>query len=69
MASSGFYTNRIQYSQMIELFKEAGFNVQLIKMSRWDKLPTPREKICKQFANLSDEELCISTFSVVLKPD
>ncbi|MBN3992905.1 MAG: methyltransferase domain-containing protein [Nostoc sp. NMS2] len=68
MANSGFYTNRIQYSQMVNIFKKAGFNVELIEMDRWNSLPTARSKLSHEFTHLSDEELCISTFSVVLKP-
>lgn len=68
MAPAGFYTNRIRYSQMLELFKKAGFEVEVIAVQRWDKLPTPREKLSKEFRHLSDEDLCISGFSVLLKP-
>jgi SAM-dependent methyltransferase len=68
MANSGFYTNRIQYSQMVDIFQKAGFHVELIETDRWNSLPTPRSKLSQEFTHLSDEELCISTFSVVLKP-
>ncbi|MDZ8184582.1 MAG: methyltransferase domain-containing protein [Nostoc sp. ChiSLP02] len=68
MANSGFYTNRIQYSQMVDIFQQAGFTVELIKMDRWNTLPTARSKLSHEFTHFSDEELCISTFSVVLRP-
>lgn len=68
MAKSGFYTNRIQYSQMLDMFRQAGFDVEIIKVTRWDTLPTPRAKLSKEFISQSDEELCISGFSVVLRP-
>jgi len=68
MANSGFYTNRIQYYQMLDIFGQAGFDVKVIKVTRWDKLPTPRAKLSKEFMSKSDEELCISGFSVLLKP-
>lgn len=68
MANSGFYTNRIQYSQMIDIFQKAGFKVELVNINRWSQLPIQKAKLSQQFAHLSDEELCISTFSVILRP-
>jgi SAM-dependent methyltransferase len=68
MANSGFYTNRIQYSQMIDLFQKANFQVKVIEVKRWDKLPTPKSKMTKEFKSISDEELCVCEFSVILKP-
>ncbi|NEO32417.1 MAG: class I SAM-dependent methyltransferase [Symploca sp. SIO3C6] len=68
MANSGFYTNRIHYYQMINLFQQANFDVKVIKVERWKKLPTPKTKFSKEFQSLSDEELCVSGFDVVLKP-
>lgn len=68
MANSGFYTNRIQYSQMINLFQQANFDVKVIEVERWTKLPTPKTKFSREFQSLSDEELGVSGFSVVLKP-
>jgi len=68
IAQSGFYTNRIQYSQMLDLFQQAGFAVEVVNVNRWDKLPTPRSKLSKEFRHLSEEDLCVSGFSVLLKP-
>lgn len=68
MAESGFYVNRIRYSQMLNLFRQESFEVEVIEFERWDKLPTPNYKLAKEFRNLQDEELNILCFSVVLKP-
>jgi hypothetical protein len=68
MANSGFYTNRIRYSEMLELFKEAGFGTDVISTARWDRLPTPRAKLSGRFKALSDEELCVRGFHVLLRP-
>ncbi|MBD2002395.1 MULTISPECIES: class I SAM-dependent methyltransferase [Cyanophyceae] len=68
MANSGFYTNRIQYSQMLDIFRQANFDVEIIKVERWDKLPVLRAKLSKEFRQIRDEELCISGFSVRLRP-
>lgn len=64
---SGFYTNRIQMHDMLQQFTDAGFAVDLGKVSRWDVLPTPRNKMDVMFTGLSDEQLNISGFNVVLK--
>jgi SAM-dependent methyltransferase len=65
-ALSGFYTNRIQMSAMIDLFKKANFKVEIICVDRWNSLPTPKHKIAECFSKLPDEELCIYSFSVRL---
>ena len=68
MADSGFYTNRIRYSEMLALFREAGFQVDVISVKRWDRLPTSRSKLSERFRDLSEEELRVSCFHAVLRP-
>jgi SAM-dependent methyltransferase len=68
MAESGFYTNRILYSEMMALFRQAGFAVDVLEVNHWDRLPTPRPKLCGHFQRLSEDELCISGFEVILRP-
>lgn len=65
---SGFYTNRIRYSEMLSLFKQAGFNVEIMRVDRWDKLPIKRCSLAADFVELSDEELTVKGFDVLLKP-
>lgn len=67
-AQSGFYTNRIRYSRMLESFRSAGFAVEVFRLERWDRLPIRRDRLAREFRSLSDEELCISAFDVVLRP-
>jgi SAM-dependent methyltransferase len=66
-ATSGFYTNRIYYSQMLSLFVQAGFRADVVGVRRWAALPTARSRLAKQFKHVPDEELCISEFDVVLR--
>lgn len=66
MSGSGFYTNRIRYSEMLALFKEAGFVADVINIKRWDRLPTTRSKLWGDFKHLSDEELCVRCYHVIL---
>ncbi|MGD1929080.1 MAG: methyltransferase domain-containing protein [Leptolyngbyaceae cyanobacterium] len=69
MATSGFYTNRIRYSEMIKIFNKTGFVLkENIILSRWDVLPISRNRLSSEFRNFSDEDLKIATFSVVLEP-
>jgi SAM-dependent methyltransferase len=68
MAHSGFYTNRIRYNEMLDLFNKAGFEVNVIHVDRWDKMPTRRYSFSKEFRNLSEDELRICGFDVVLRP-
>ena len=68
MAKAGFYTNRLRCSEMLALFKEAGFQAEVIGAKRWDRLPTPRSKLWGRFRNVPDEDLCIRDFHVILRP-
>jgi predicted SAM-dependent methyltransferase len=68
MAGSGFYTNRIRYSEMLAMFKEAGFESEVVHLTRWDRLPTSRSKLDDRFRSLPDDELCVRGFHVILRP-
>ena len=66
-ASSGFYTNRIRYARMLELFERAGFSVECTDVQRWAALPTPRRVLSKEFAAIADDDLRVSAFDVLLR--
>jgi len=68
MARSEAYRNRLRYSEMLSVFQSAGFNVDIVKVNRWEQLPTPKQKLARQFQVMSDEELKISSFGAVLTP-
>ena len=68
MANSGFYTNRIRYGEMIRLFDQAGFQVEVLGTDRWSELPTPRSALHSVYRSLSDDDLLISGFDVLLRP-
>ena len=69
MARSGFYTNRLRYSEMRDMFRRTGFEVDVIEATRWDELPTPRQKMSDEFRRFSDEDLLVSEFEVLLRPE
>jgi SAM-dependent methyltransferase len=68
MAISGFYTNRIRFSEMTRLFEEAGFSVRVLNTDRWSEMPTPKPKLAREFRHLDNIELLIQGFDVVLLP-
>lgn len=68
MSQGSFYTNRIGFDEMIGRFNSAQFNVDLREVKRWNKLPTPRKRMALPFKNLTEENLLVSEFKVLLKP-
>ena len=67
MANSEFYTNRLRYSQFLELFREAGFATEVVQIRQRD-VPTPKPQLFKKFIAMSDGELSLYSFSVILQP-
>tara|TARA_Y100001936_G_scaffold70123_1_gene69203 strand:+ start:3404 stop:4189 length:786 start_codon:yes stop_codon:yes gene_type:complete len=55
--NSGFYTNRLRPSQMIDLFTKNGFDVSIFRQDFNDQVSLPRNKISTDFRNLSDDDL------------
>jgi SAM-dependent methyltransferase len=68
MASSGFYTNRLRRSDIVDLFQAAGFHTQVTGIKRWPALPLPRQALAPAFRDLPDDELRISEFDIVGRP-
>lgn len=69
MAASGFYTNRLRCAQLCDLCRAAGFEVTVVSKQRFGRIPTSRRKLHAPFDALPDDELLISAFDVVLKPE
>lgn len=67
-SKSGFYTNRIRFTDMLERFKGAGFDVAWVTEDRWKTLPTPRRNLSQEFQDLDARELSVSGFDIVLRP-
>jgi SAM-dependent methyltransferase len=66
MANSRFYTNRLRYLELLHLFREAGFEPEVVREICWKTLPIPRRKMAKEFALLSEKDLQVSEFDVLL---
>ena len=67
MRNSGFYTNRIRYNEMITIFKQLGFKILKTEIQKWKRIPIPKEKLSSKFKKLTEEELRISGFHILLK--
>jgi predicted SAM-dependent methyltransferase len=67
-AKSGFYTNRIRHSEMLGMFREAGFFPEVVNTDRWEKLPTPVGKMAMEYRGLDENQLRIFAFDVILRP-
>jgi SAM-dependent methyltransferase len=69
MASSGFYTNRLNWPTMEKLFRDARFSVELRSFHTWPKgLPTRQRDMARPFRNMPAGELMIMDAQVVLHP-
>ncbi len=65
-ANSGFYTNRIRYSSMCKRLVDAGFEITAQSADLFETLPIARSKLDPEFSDLSDEELKVRGFDVIL---
>jgi hypothetical protein len=65
---SGFYTNRIRPQEMVALFAEAGFVVEIIGLRRWAEMPLRRDQLASQFRLMSEDDLTICEMEIVVRP-
>ena len=66
--NSGFYTNRIRYSEILLMMQAAGFDIEVVNVDRWRRLPIEKQQMHPVFAKFSDDDLLISGFDVLLRP-
>ena len=64
-SNSGFYTNRIRYSEIIKIFETNGFNVQILRKKMWNKFPIDINSVHKDFRDEPSEEILISSFNLI----
>jgi SAM-dependent methyltransferase len=67
-AASGFYTNRLRYSEIVEACLKAGMIVETPKVERWPALPTAREKLAPPFRDLPESDLQVFACDLLLRP-
>jgi SAM-dependent methyltransferase len=68
MANSGFYTNRMRFSELCDLFERSGFRCEVVHVDRWESLPTPRERLTEEFRSLPESDLLVRLFAMRLSP-
>lgn len=68
MARSGFYTNRLRYSDMLRRIKSAGFDIHSTDPDRWSDLPLRRGVLSDEFSDMADDDLLIRSAIVVASP-
>lgn len=65
---SGFYTNRLRYSEVVAAFQNAGFSVETAVRRVWSRPPLPRERLAKQFRGLTDDDLIVLGATLITRP-
>lgn len=65
-ATSGFYTNRLRASEILQLAADAGFEVQVLRADRWEHLPTPKSTMSRRFQSLRDDDLTTYRLDIAL---
>lgn len=66
-ANSGFYTNRIGYTQMVGAFADAGFDVAIKEVQLWRESPLPSQSLAREFRMRSADDLRVAGFRVVAR--
>ena len=64
-SSSGFYTNRLRWSELLKSFSNAGFTEVETELDKWDTLPTSYQKLNKSFRSFSVEDLLIKSAYII----
>lgn len=67
MSKSGFYTNRIRFSDMLSRLRHAGFEMLQLSVDSWEAPPLSRSALSAPYRNLTDKELAVSGFDIVLR--
>jgi SAM-dependent methyltransferase len=66
-ARSGFYTNRLRHSQLVEGFLGAGFELVSETTERFRALPEAAAHRCQEFKELTSDDLMISGCNLVVR--
>jgi SAM-dependent methyltransferase len=65
--NSGFYTNRLKLSEIVEICKNVGFDVNILKVNTWGSLPLSKKHLAKEFHNISDKDLLVYGAHLIMK--
>ena len=64
-SESGFYTNRVRFSDFLERMRVSGLTSELTELYRWADVPTPVGDLDERYRTLPESELLVCGFSVV----
>lgn len=64
---SGFYTNRLRFSEVIAALRGAGFSTEIAERRVWDTPPLARGALARQFQHLSDDDLQTSGAALIAR--
>ncbi len=67
VASSGFYTNRLRFSQIVQVAETVGLKASVPHALIWPSVPTPKSRMHPQFQSYLDADLQVCTFDMVLR--
>jgi ubiquinone/menaquinone biosynthesis C-methylase UbiE len=67
ISSSGFYTNRLRYCDMKEIFLKSGFEIIKEDLSSWNELPLRKTRLNRDFINYNESDLLVKEAVVVLR--
>jgi len=63
--NSGFYTNRLRQSEILDIVARNGFTITARRDVHWEHKVLPREKMHPAFRGFSDEEMAVRGFEFV----
>lgn len=64
---SGFYTNRLQSSDIKSAMEKSGLKIEHYRIGQWENLPTSRDKMDNSFKEKQDQDLMIRSVQAILK--
>ena len=67
MRDSGFYTNRLRYPDIISRCEAAGLETKVPRLLAWPSPPIARRRLDAAFAQISDEDLAVCAFDLILR--
>ena len=60
--------NNLRFSQMMRMYKRAGFTTDARVLERRDPLTLSRDKLAPPFREVPDDSLNIAIFNVLMRP-
>jgi hypothetical protein len=58
----------MEFSEMCGTFEQAGFLVDVKSAVRWNVAPIATKQLAPEFRHLSQDDLLVSSFHVLLRP-